>query len=61
MTRRYRYLGDRATAPELRGMRCTAIERDGRCIRGRNASMLVAGEDGRRYVVLGRRLRRENP
>jgi len=54
----YRYLGDRWTAPALRGARCTAVRRDdGKCIRGRNGSMLVRFDHGGRHVVLGRLLR----
>ncbi len=54
----YRYLGDRWTRPELRGQVCTAVRRgDGRCIRGRNGSMLVE-VGGVRVVVLGRLLRK---
>lgn len=55
----YVYLGDRLTAPELRGMTCHAVRRaDGKCVRGRNGSMLVEAADGTRHVVLGRRLRK---
>jgi hypothetical protein len=54
----YFYLGDRWTAPALRGARCTAVRRaDGRWIRGRNGSMLVQFDSGNRHVVLGRLLR----
>jgi hypothetical protein len=54
----YRYLGDRWTRPELKGAICTAVRRpDGKTIRGRNGSMLVAF-DGVRHVVLGRLLRK---
>lgn len=55
----YRYLGDRYTDPALKGVACRAVRRaDGKCIRGRNGSMLVALADGRRVVVLGRLLRK---
>lgn len=60
----YVYLGDRWTRPELRGATCRAVRRaDGRCIRGRNGSMLVQivtsdGTPGPTHVVVGRRLRR---
>ena len=58
----YRYLGDRFTRAELRGAHCRAIRRaDGRCIRGRNGSMLVEFAAGLSCVVLGRRLRRLAP
>lgn len=56
---KYIYLWDRLTAPELRGMTCDPVLRaDGKCIRGRNGSMLVVGVDGWRWVVLGRVLRK---
>lgn len=56
----YRYLGDRWTRPELKGARCSAVRRtDGRCIRGRNGSMLVQFENGETHVVVGRLLRKE--
>lgn len=59
MHREYRYLGDRMTRWDLRGMRCNAVRRpDGRCVRGRNGNMLVEAENGGTYVVVGRLLRR---
>jgi hypothetical protein len=55
----YVYRGDRWTAPPLRGARCVAVRRpDGRCVRGRNGSMLVRFDGGAVHVVLGRQLRR---
>ena len=55
----YRYLGDRNTEPKLKGGKCTAVRRaDGKCIRGKNGSMLVQFEDGRKMVVVGRLLRK---
>ncbi|RYD93537.1 MAG: hypothetical protein EOP50_10975 [Sphingobacteriales bacterium] len=55
----YRYLGDRNTDPALKGVHCSAVRRaDGKCIRGRNGSMLVRLEDDRTMVVIGRLLRR---
>jgi hypothetical protein len=61
MDAEYVYLGDRLTRPELRGARCRAVRRrDGKCIRGRNATMLVEFEGGLRCVVLARRLRKLN-
>ena len=55
----YRYLGDRWTRPGLKGARCTAVRRaDGKCIRGRNGSMLVEF-NGLRHIVPGRLLRKE--
>ncbi len=55
----YIYLGDKLTDPALVGMSCSAVRRaEGKCIRGRNGNMMVVDEQGRRYVVLGRRLRK---
>ncbi|HEU4471542.1 MAG TPA: hypothetical protein VFR58_10690 [Flavisolibacter sp.] len=55
----YIYLGDRLTDPLLRQRRCKALRRpDGKCRRGRNGSMLVEMDDGRKMVVLGRLLRK---
>lgn len=54
----YRYLGDRLTDPALKGALCSAVRRDGKCIRGRNSNMLVEFEDGARRVVLARLLRK---
>jgi hypothetical protein len=55
----YRYLGDKLTRPDLVGMACDPVRRaDGKCVRGRNGSMLVVDVAGCRHVVLGRRLRK---
>ena len=54
---RYVYLGDRLTAPELRGAACDPVRRaDGRCVVGAGKA-LVRLADGRAIVVLRRRLR----
>lgn len=54
----YIYLGDRFTAPEYRRAECDAIRReDGKCIRGKNGSMLVAF-NGKPVVIVGRLLRK---
>jgi hypothetical protein len=54
----YIYLGDKQTVPELKGKQCTAASRsDGKCIRGKNGSMLV-NFDGVKHVVIGRLLRK---
>jgi hypothetical protein len=54
----YRYLGDRLTSGHLKGMICHAVRRaDGKCIRGKNGSMLVSF-NGEIHVVLGRLLRK---
>jgi hypothetical protein len=56
--KQYKYLGDRFTAPELKGKLCVAVLReDGKCIRGKNGSMLVEF-DGIKTVVVGRLLRK---
>jgi hypothetical protein len=58
----YVYLGDRYTAPEKKGAPCKAVRRaDGKCIRGRNGSMLVCFENGEPAVVIGRLLRKIKP
>ena len=54
----YTYLGDRQTNSLLRGARCRAIRRFGKCIRGKNGSMLVEFENGDHHVVIGRLLRK---
>lgn len=54
----YVYLGDRLTAPELKGQRCTAVRDErGKCIRGRG-NMLVEFAGGRPVVVIARLLRK---
>lgn len=58
---RYTYLGDRWTAPELRGMQCDAVrDQRGKCTVGRSKALVVT-PDGRRYVVNRRRLRLNAP
>ena len=55
----YRYLGDRFTDPVLKLQACNAVRRsDGKCIRGKNGSMLVSFENGNKTVVMGRLLRK---
>jgi hypothetical protein len=54
----YYYLGDRQTSAEWKGAPCRAVRRqDGKCIRGKNGSMLVEFEFGK-SVVMGRLLRK---
>jgi hypothetical protein len=56
----YVYLGDRNTDPVWKRKSCSAIRRpDGKCIRGKNGAMMVAFEDGRKSVIVGRLLRRQ--
>lgn len=55
----YTYLGDRMTDTKFKGKQCKAVRRpDGKCIRGRNGSMLVEFIDGTRVNVIGRLLRK---
>lgn len=55
----YKYLGDRFTDPSLKGKACSAVRRqDGKCIRGKNGSMLVDFEGIGKVVVIGRLLRK---
>ena len=55
----YIYLGDRLTDQQLKHTKCRAIRRaDGKCIRGKNGSMLVVFENGRIATVIGRLLRK---
>ncbi|GAB3325939.1 hypothetical protein GCM10027299_24700 [Larkinella ripae] len=57
----YIYLGDRMTDPNLKGQPCSAIRRaDGKCIRGKNGSMLVQFSSGPK-IVIGRLLRKVIP
>ena len=57
----YVYLGDRNTDPQLKNRPCNAVRRaDGKCIRGRNGSMLVLFEDGRLMVIVARLLRKQH-
>jgi hypothetical protein len=54
----YIYLGDRLTDPQLKGAQCSAVRRkDGKCIRGKNGSMLVMFGNIP-HVVIGRLLRK---
>jgi len=53
----YTYLGDRHTDPSLRKKMCTAVKRNGKCIRGKNGNFLVEIE-GKKVVVVGRLLRK---
>jgi len=54
----YKYLGDRLTSIELKGQQCEAVRRsDGKCIRGRNGTMLVSF-NGIQHTVIARLLRK---
>lgn len=54
----YTYLGDRLTDPRLKGQQCTAVRRNGKCIRGKNGNMLVRFTSEETVVVIGRMLRK---
>jgi hypothetical protein len=56
----YRYIGDRNTDPGLKGQQCSAIKRNGKCLRGKNGNMLVQFGD-RKVVVMARLLRKLMP
>jgi hypothetical protein len=55
----YVYLGDRNTSSILKKASCNAVRRNGKCIRGKNGSMMVQFEDGKVHVVVGRLLRKQ--
>lgn len=58
MSAEYKYLGDKNTDLRLRGAVCSAIRRqDGKCIRGKNGSMLVSF-GGTPHIVTARLLRK---
>ena len=55
----YYYLGDKNTAAALRRAKCSAVRQaNGKCIRGKNGSMLVRFENGEKHVIVGRLLRK---
>lgn len=54
----YVYLGDRFTEEILRKHTCSAVRKNGKCVRGKNGSMLVVFKDGKESVVIGRLLRK---
>jgi len=56
----YIYLGDKNTDQNLRRQACSAVRRSGKCIRGKNGSMLVLFEDGKERIIVGRLLRKIN-
>lgn len=57
----YIYKGDKLTDPFLKNKICEAVRRpDGKCIRGKNGSMLVRFAGGKLQVVMGRQLRKIN-
>jgi len=55
----YKYLGDRFTDPKYKGQQCEAVRRlNGKCIRGKNGSMLVKFVSGETVNIIGRLLRK---
>lgn len=59
---KYKYLGDRMTDPAFKGQECSAVRRpDGKCIRGKNGSMLVLFHNGITCVIIGKLLRKVKP
>jgi hypothetical protein len=57
----YIYHGDRLAKllqSAYTGKACKAVRQNGKCIRGKNANMLVEFEDGTRQVILARMLRK---
>lgn len=55
----YIYLGDKFTDESLKNKKCKAIRRDnGKCYRSKKATMLVEFENGIKYIILARRLRK---
>jgi hypothetical protein len=59
MKAEYIYNGDRNTHEKLKGKPCKAVRRpDGKCIRGKNGSMLVQFDAGLLSVIIGRNLRK---
>lgn len=55
----YLYLGDRLTDPSWKNQACRAVRRaDGKCIRSPMGTMLVEFANGKKCIVIGRRLRK---
>lgn len=55
----YLYLGDKLTAPHLKGAKCKAIRNHRRkCVVSKMATMLVRFENGKKHVILRRLLRK---
>lgn len=53
----YTYKGDRLTDERLKRQQCSAVRKNGKCIRGRNGNMLVEF-NGERHVIIARRLKK---
>ena len=56
----YRYLGDKLTEAKFKGATCYAVRKPGgKCVRGKNGTMLVRFTlSGETCVVIGRLLRK---
>jgi hypothetical protein len=55
----YIYRGDKLTDEKYKDKECSAVRRpDGKCIRGRNGSMLVVFSSGEKVNIIGRRLKK---
>ncbi len=55
----YIYHGDRLTDPKYKKQPCQAVRRaNGKCMRGRNGSMIVKFESGETVIVIARLLRK---
>lgn len=55
----YIYLGDRLTTQEYKNKSCVAVKnKENKCIRGKNSTMLVMFENNIICNVLARRLRK---
>ena len=56
----YKYFGDKLTDSKFKGQICTLPKRpNGKCIRGRNGTMLAEFETGERVTIIGRLLLRK--
>lgn len=56
--KRYTYLGDKLTRADMKGAQLDAVrDRRGKCIVSRMGTMLCRDGEGRRQIVLRRRLR----
>ena len=58
MIKEYVYRGDKQTDEQYKFKYCIAVRRpDGKCVRGRNGSMLVSF-NGKKVIVMARQLRK---
>lgn len=55
----YKYIGDRFTRKELKGVYCKAVRNAaGKCTRGRNGNMLVEFANGEKVNIVAKLLRK---